>query len=223
MLDLFANLLSVYTTMNYLWSSLTRSQLSKRFPFFYPSSERSAIPISMPLLFRDVIHLYTCGLVLRQLQIYRSTKNVYQGVSTICTALIVMVFSFGIFTYACSCYNLPASDSGRFGIFFVEHVNYMWVIANFFQSSKYLPQICLNWMGLCTKGLSSKYILLSLFSEIAVGLGSALMLQDTEFYKKPYNFTPAFVSLINVLSLSYMFCQAKYLYQGKKPYLPRGK
>ncbi|QLQ82530.1 hypothetical protein HG537_0H02920 [Torulaspora globosa] len=209
--------------MNYLWSSLTRSQLSKRFPLFYPSNEPSAIPISIPLLFRDAIHVYTCALVLRQLQIYRSTKNVYQGISTTCTALIVMAISFGIFTYACSCYNLPAKDSGRFGIFFVEHVNYMWVIANIVQSAKYVPQICLNWMGLCTKGVSSKYIFLSLFSEIAVGLGSALLLQGTEFYKKPYNFIPAFVSLSNVLCLSYMFYQAQYLYQGKKPYLPRGK
>lgn len=222
-LDLFANLVSIYCTINYRWSPLIRFQLSKRFPLFYPANESSAIPVSRSLLFKEFISLGACGLVLRQLLAYRSTKNVYQGVSTICTVLVALISSFAIFTYACSCYNLPVSDSGRFGVFYVEHVNYMWVIANIMQSTKYAPQLCLNWMGMCTKGVSSKFVLLSLFSECVVGLGSVTFYGGYEFYRKPFNFTPGFVTFGKVLCLLGILYQAQYVYLGKKPYVPRGK
>lgn len=209
--------------MNYLWSPVVKSQLSKRFPLFYPANEIIAVPVSISLLLKDLLKLVTCTLVLRQLLIYRSTKNINQGVSSTCTLLLLIVSAFGVLTYACSCYNLPVSDSGRFGVYFIEHVNYMWVVGNIIQGLKYVPQLSLNWMGLCTRGISSRFILLSLLSESVIGLGSIILLQGTDFYRKPYNLTPDSVTIMKILCLSGILYQAQFLYLGRKSYLPKGR
>lgn len=221
-MSLVSNSLSIYCALNYKWSPIIRLQLSKRFPLFYPFDDNS-VPISSGILLGDLLQLLVSVLVLRQLISYRGTKNVHQGISLICITVIGMICCFGIFTYTCSYHNLPISDSGRFGIFYLEHVNYLWIAGNVTESMKYFPQLSLNWMGLNTRGVSSRFVFISLVAELLNLIGTAALPNNFEFYARPFNLAPRPVMLIKVCCLLGMLYQGQSLYLDKKPYLPRGK
>ncbi|GAV49531.1 hypothetical protein ZYGR_0P01750 [Zygosaccharomyces rouxii] len=222
LLEIVGQFLTIYCTINYRWSPLVRLQLSRRFPLFYPL-DGSNIPISNPLLIKDVI-LTICGLlVLRQLMLYQSTKHIYQGFSTTCMSIIGIFASFSMFTYFCACHNLPERDSGKFGVFYIEHVNYLWVIGNTIRAFKFLPQITLNWMGSCTRGISSKYIIVNSLACLLILVGSLVSSPNKEFHQNAFNNCPWVVTLVQFLSLCAILYQAQCLYVKKKPYLPRGE
>lgn len=221
-LDLLGNCLSVYCTLNYRLSPLLRSQFAKRFPLFYPL-DKNQVPISLLLLLKDLLIMAASALVIRQLVLYRATKHIYQGLSKICLIVLIISAIFAVFTYTCSCYDLPMSDSGRFGVFYLEHINYLWVIGNVLRAFRFLPQLTLNWMGSSTRGLSSKYVLITSLGNSIMLLGLAILPQQIEFYRSPFNLTPVFVKAIETISLIGILYQAQYLYLGTKPYLPKGK
>lgn len=222
MLGFVSNLLRIYCALNYRLSPMIRMQLSKRFPLFYPI-DGTPVPISMALLLKDLFQMTAYILVVRQLIVYRATKHTKQGVSLLCVSLLAIVCCFGVFTYTCSCYNLPASDSGRFGVYYLEHLNYLWVASNAIDSLKYVPQLSLNWMGLCTRGLSSKFVFFSLVADSLALIGAATLPNKVEFFMRSYNLIPLPVTLLKFCCLIGLLYQAQYLYTGNKPFLPRGK
>lgn len=222
MLGITGRLLSVYCALNYKWSPTVRLQLSKRFPLFYALNENS-VEVSSALIMKDVLEIVAFALVIRQLVLYRATKNINQGVSLLCISVLILVYSFAIFTYACAGYNLPYSDSGRFGVFYIEHINYLWIAGNIADCVKYVPQLSLNWMGLCTRGLSSKFVLIGSLSELIALIDTGLFPNNTVFYKRACNLTPIPVTLLNLCFLAGILYQAQFLYFGYKPSLPRGK
>ena len=148
----------MYCALHYRYSPLVREQLSKRFPLFYSLSVANSIPISGLLIFKDFCILFCCLTILRQLYYYRSTKHIYQGISITSTIILSIFLMLSIFTYACSISNLPLKDSGKFGIFYLEHINYLWVMANLVKSFKYIPQMSINWMGCSTMAVSYTHL-----------------------------------------------------------------
>ncbi|EDO19146.1 hypothetical protein Kpol_1050p3 [Vanderwaltozyma polyspora DSM 70294] len=221
-LSLINCFLSIWCTLNYKFSPLIRQQLGNRYPLFYSIDDNSDIPISLALLILDITTLFISLFVLRQLIMYRSSKHVHQGISKFCISVILLFAIFNVFTYTCACYNLPIS-SGRFGVFYLEHINYMWVEGNLLGSFILLPQISLNWMGQSTTGLSSKFVVLSFISILTNLLGSNLAPQNLLFYERAFNFKPNFVQIIQFLSIIIILSQAQYFYRGLKPHLPKGK
>lgn len=197
-----------------------RLQLSRRFPLFYPL-DGSDIPISNLLLIKDVMLIICGSLVLRQLMLYQSTKHIHQGFSTNCLSILGTFASFSVFTYFCACHNLPEHDSGKFGVFYVEHINYLWVIGNMLRSFKFLPQVTINWMGFCTRGISSKYIITNLLACL-LSLFEILAFSKKDFHQIAFNSCPWVVTLVQFLSLCAILYQAQCLYIKNRPYLPRG-
>ncbi|QID83890.1 hypothetical protein GRS66_006372 [Saccharomyces pastorianus] len=223
LLDFVGNGLYLYCALHYRYSPLVREQLSKRFPLFYSLDVANSIPISSLLVFKDFCVLFCCLMVLRQLYYYRSTKHIYQGISITSTIILSVFLILSIFTYGCSISNLPLKDSGKFGIFYLEHINYLWVMANLVKSFKYIPQMSINWMGCSTMGLSSKFVLISVLAEFIDFVGRLFVPTSALFYKIPFNSTPFWVKLIQFITLLVILCQVQYLYVGRKPRLPKGK
>ncbi|GAV54443.1 hypothetical protein ZYGR_0AL01750 [Zygosaccharomyces rouxii] len=220
LLEIVGQLLILYCTINYKWSSLVRLQLSKRFPLFYPL-DGSSIPISKLLLVKDAVLTVCSLLVLRQLVLYQSTKHMYQGFSTTCLSILGIFAFFSMFTYFCACHNLPQRDSGKFGIFYVEHINYLWVIGNAIRAFKFLPQLTINWMGFCTRGISSKYIIVNSLACLLLLFESLALSHNKDFHQNVFNSCPWIVTFVQFLSLCAILYQAQCLYVKNKPYLPR--
>ncbi|CCK73421.1 uncharacterized protein NDAI_0G04360 [Naumovozyma dairenensis CBS 421] len=226
--DILGHLISLYCSINYKYSPLVRRQLANRYPLFY--SNPHDIPISILLLLKDILMVYCDLLIFRQLYHYRTTKHIHQGISSTSTVLIIIFPVFTVFTFACSCLNLPIEDSGKFGIFYLDHINYLWIIGNFFLTFKFIPQISLNWMGLSTTGLSSKFVILNTLSNVTylliyyiLSTTNLFSEQDLPFWKWPFNFKPIFVICFQLLSLLFILYQAQFLYIHSKNYLPKGK
>ncbi|CAI4056545.1 uncharacterized protein SKDI_03G0630 [Saccharomyces kudriavzevii IFO 1802] len=223
LLDFVGNGLYLYCALHYRYSPLVREQLSKRFPLFYSLNDVNSIPISRFLILKDFCVFVCCLMILKQLYYYRPTKHIYQGISITSTLFLSAFLILGILTYGCSIYNLPLKNSGKFGVFYLDHINYLWVMANLVKSFKYVPQMSINWMGCSTVGLSSKFVLISFFAEFIDFLGRLIIPTSALFYEIPFNSTPFWVKLIQFVTLLIILCQVQYVYVGRKPRLPKGK
>lgn len=221
-MELAGSSLSVYSTLNYLWSPLVRVQLSRRYPLFYPL-DGQGIPLSVLLLIKDVLIGVSCLAVLRQLVIYRYTKHIHQSISKLCIVVLLAASTFGILTYAFSSARLPNNNSGLFGVFFIEHVNYTSVIGHILSALRFLPQLSLNWFGSSTSGLSSKFVLVSFVNKVLYLLIRNFVPHSAEFYRIPFNTTPFSVLLLELFSIVGILYQAQLLYLNNKPHLPKGK
>lgn len=213
--------ISLYCTVIYKYSELAARQFSDRFPLYY-SLNAEPIPISMPILLIDLVMLAVSSIVIFQLWKYRATRNVKQGTSLLLICIFLMILIFSYFTYICAEYNLPERNSGRFGVYYIEHVNYLWVIGQFLSAVKYLPQISLNWMGISTKGLSPKYLKISIIAtSILQASNLCSFIDNLEFYEWPFNLTPRVVSFLQLIWLGIIYYQHYYAYAMNKPYLKR--
>ncbi|CCC69490.1 hypothetical protein NCAS_0C05000 [Naumovozyma castellii] len=223
--DLLGHLISVYCSLNYKFSPLTRTQLSNRFPLFYPL-EDPKIPISSWLVLTHLIIIASGVSVFRQLLAYRSTKHIYQGISLTVVILLSIFSLLAVFTFACSCLNFP-KNMGKYGIFYLDHINYLWLAGNIMLTFKFVPQISLNWMGLSTSGVSSKYVILNLLNNLISILEyhvfSKIVQSDLQWWQYPFNYKPIFVSWIQLVSIIIILYQAQFLYVRSNVYLPKGK
>ena len=222
-LKIFGHIYSVYSSLNYLWSPLIKVQLSKRYPLFYPLNHGTGIPVSILLLIKDILIIISGVLVLRQLTVYRSTKHVHQSISKLCLLVLMTSAAFGISTYTFACSNLPENNSGRFGVFYVEHINYLWVTGNVLRAFQSVPQFSLNWIGMSTNGLSSKFVLITFLNKLILLVIRTFSLKDIEYYNVPFNLTPLLVVLSEFIFITGILYQAQYLYLGKKQHLPKRK
>lgn len=221
LLEFATNFISIYCSVLYKFSSLANSQFINRFPLFYTSSGKG-LPVSMALMFIDALLLMVSGLIISQLWRYRATRNVAQGASLMLLGIFTCTLVFSYFTYFCSQYNIPKSDTGKLGVFYIEHINYLWVIGNFLSAFKYLPQLSLNWMGMSTKGFSPKYLKSSLIAGLIVQAANLFTgIDGLEFYEWPFNMVPRIVSILQLLELSLLFYQHHFVYVRNKPFLKR--
>lgn len=220
-LDIISRLMMIYISLQYMFSPLIRKQLANRFPLFYPLDGQKVV-VNFFLLMAETGMIYFNLKVMKQLINYRKTKHIHQGFSVYLFWTLALCMVFHVFTLACSTVYLPESDMGKFGIFYVEHVNYIWVNVQFFQCVKFVPQISLNWMGNCTKGLSSKFVIMSLVSSVAGVLSLYVNSTDaTNFFLVPWNSYPLFVFICQTMSVLLILYQAQYLYIKNSPYLPK--
>lgn len=220
--DIISRIMMLYVTLQYEFSPLIRSQLADRFPLFYPM-DGDSVAISVPLLVGEVIVLLVNYKALTQLFRYRRTKHTYQGFSALFTFLLILGAVFHVFTFACSTLYLPDKNMGKFGVFYLEHLNYIWVNAQAFQCVKYVPQLSLNWMGMCTTGVSSKFVLISLLSSVIGILSHYIGFPDkSQFYLIPWNSYPLFVFICQAISVILLLYQSHFIYANRSPYLPRG-
>lgn len=217
-ISVISHLTSIYVTLNYSFSPLIRHQLAERFPLFYLNNPP---PISTLLVFFDTINLVTDTLVFLQLFQYSKSRHIYQGISSIAVYFLSLSLIFNIVTFGCSLYNLPLRNMGIWGIFYLDHINYIWVLGNIFSSGKFLPQIFLNYMGSNTYGISNKYLIIRISGTLLLLLSIPFPDNSTPFYMAPFNYTPMFVPVSHMLSFCIILYQKQYLYLGNPPHLPR--
>ncbi|SCU98911.1 LADA_0H16116g1_1 [Lachancea dasiensis] len=210
-LSFVSNLLAIYSGLNYMFSPLVRKQLTRRFPIYYPSTD-SRIPVSKLIMFGDILNLACTCAILEQLVRYRYTKCKLQSVSSICISTIVICIVLCVFSYACASIYLPYSDSGKYGIFYLEHINYIWVLGGFLSGFRLLPQITLNFMRRSTQGISSKFLVLSMLSS-SLQLGFSLTFHSQQQYRVPLNSKPIYDCVFQLIFLISLLCQAQYVYR----------
>ena len=212
--------ISLYCTVIYKYSELAARQFSDRFPLYY-SLNAEPIPISMALLLIDLVMLavssivfFNCG----NTELLETLSN--ESLLLICIFLMILILSY--FTYICAEYNLPERNNGRFGGYYIEYVNYLWVIGQFLSAVKYLPQISLNWMGISTKGLPPKYLKISIIATSVLQASNLrTFIDNLEFYQWSFNPTPRMVSFLQLIWLGIIYYQHYYAYAMNKPYLKR--
>ncbi|SCV04931.1 LANO_0G14576g1_1 [Lachancea nothofagi CBS 11611] len=212
-LSFISYLFATYCGVNYLFSALVRKQLIQRFPVFFPQ-DNPEIPVSKSILLTDILNLVCSVVVLKQLMRYRYTKHEYQSVSFMCISVVVVCATFCVFTYACASLNLPLKDSGRFGVFYLEHINYSWVIGTFLSGFRLVPQIMLNYMGTSTQGVSSKFIILSIAS-VVLQLTVGLITRNQPHYRMPLNGKPLYEPALHLVFLIFILYQAQYVYRRR--------
>lgn len=219
MLDFFSRLLLVYTSVQYRFSLSIRKQLAKRFPLFYPL-DGPGVHISRLIIVGEIAAILMDLRILEQLRKYRKTKHIHQGISKTLLAFLIFCTAFHAFTFTCSALNYP-QDRGKFGVYYVEHMNYLWVNAQLFQCFKLIPQVSINWVGNCTRGCSSKFVVLSIISSLIGALSWFFGSYGPMFYLKPWNYTPVVVYLCLIFSSLLLFYQAQYLYVANSPFLSK--
>lgn len=231
-----AHLLMVYCALNWRWNPIVKQQLQKRYPLFYGNeiefgdgSEHNVdVPISYVMIVLDFLLCCNMWTLIRQLKKYGYTRHIHQGISTLASMImIVLVFIFGImslwFAYWFGVHQ--GKDSGLLGIFWLDHVNYLWLTAQIFHVWAFWPQICINWMGQCCQGLSSRFVILYLFGSIikfvGVYLSSFIQGNEIPFYLWPFNLQGKFVITMEFISIIIILLQAQYFYPSNKPHLQR--
>ncbi|UCS23792.1 uncharacterized protein HLK63_M10241 [Nakaseomyces glabratus] len=159
----------------------------------------------MPLLLIDLVMLavssivfFNCG----NTELLETLSN--ESLLLICIFLMILILSY--FTYICAEYNLPERNNGRFGGYYIEYANYLWVIGQFLSAVKYLPQISLNWMGISTKGLPPKYLKISIVATSVLQASNLrTFIDNLEFYQWSFNLTPRVVSFLQLIWLGIIY------------------
>lgn len=219
--DAFGQLVVIYFTSCYRYSLLAARQFSERFPLFYSEQQSQHVPINNVLFACDIILMISRLLILSQLLKYRTSKHIYQGISAVCFAFLISSLLFGVFTLEFSLYHLPYRNSGLFGVFYIEHINYLWVIGNVLRSIKFVPQISLNWMSNIVVGLSDKYIILNILSALFAVAGYSLHQNQEEFYRIPFNNVPYLSLIFQCACLLFIIYQRYWLYIGVVRKIPK--
>ncbi|CEP61737.1 uncharacterized protein LALA0_S03e09758g [Lachancea lanzarotensis] len=202
--------LSVYSGLNYFFSTLLHKQLFRRFPIFFERNAKE-IPVSATILLTDIANLICTSAVLKQLFDYRSTRRETQNVSLICTIIVAACAVFTVVTYECATWYLPDGNSGRFGVFYLDHVNYSWILATLLSSFRLLPQLTVNFMERSTQGISSKFVVLSTLSAASQLIVEICFRRKSHPYM-PLNGKPLFESLLNLLLLLAVNYQVHHVY-----------
>ncbi|SCU90842.1 LAME_0E10220g1_1 [Lachancea meyersii CBS 8951] len=205
--------LNVYCGLNYLCSGLVRKQLVRRFPVYF-QRKVADIPVSTAILVADLLNLISTGAIIKQLVNYRRTKREYQSISYICISILAVCLIFCVFTHACASFNLPSRDSGRFGVYYLEHINYSWVLATLLSGVRLVPQVSVNFMGRSTQGLSSKFMLLSIASAV-IQIVIEMCTHARSHPFTPLNGKPIYEPALHLIFLLIVSYQVHKVYRNK--------
>ena len=214
-LNLAKIFVDLYTSVNYKCNNTVINQLYARFPLFYHSWDD--IPISIPLLI-GAICLFLANLsIWKQLRMYKATSHIHQGVSMTCIVTVSILIGFiATLTLYLWYFNIH-----HFA--YLDHLNSIWVMGNMIGMMTLWPQICINWMGRCCMGISSRYILPLITADCVriIGYYITLWNNSLKFWQWPYNSIPVIVTLAELLSLLMGFYQTHFVYIGNKPSLSK--
>lgn len=229
--QLLQHIISVYCSLNYRFNPIVRGQLQRRYPHLYAdptTNQPSNIPISWSMFIFDLLLSWNLFSLIRQLRRYGYTRHIHQGISSLATFIILtFIVVFGITTlWFAYWFGIHQNkDSGLLGIFWLDHINYLWLMSQVFHVWSFWPQLCINWMGKCCQGLSSRFVILSLLSSIIKFIGVTILNQKydntTGYYFWPFNLDGKYIIICELLSISLILLQAQYFYPNNKPYLPR--
>lgn len=214
--------LQILSAWNYKSNWIVVRQLQNRYPLFY--HEKHSIPISWGVFIVQLAQWYrVCG-ILRQLYTYWDTIHIHQGVSLGCTLVNMLFVILGGATtwwFAWWFGTHRGKDSGLLGIFWLDHINYLWLVSQCFRMTYLWPQISINWMGQCCRGVSSRFIVISTVTTLVKILVCFWLSHNQQWYYYPFNVTTQFVNIIEFCSLGVILFQSQYLYLYNKPYLKR--
>ncbi|SMN21930.1 similar to Saccharomyces cerevisiae YCL002C Putative protein of unknown function [Maudiozyma saulgeensis] len=205
----------LYTSLNYKFNIYVRTQLYARFPLFY--KDWDDIPISISLLITNVGLLIAYLSIWKQLTLYKATSHTHQGVSMICIATLVVFLGItGTATFYLYYFNAHH-------FMYLDHLNILWIMGNMIGMVTLCPQICINWMGRCCSGISSRYILTLFVADCIrwIGYVVSAMKGSVEYWNWPFNSIPIVTTSAELLGLSVILYQAQVVYIGHKPTLPR--
>jgi len=205
----------LYASFNYKFNIYVNKQLYAKFPLFY--KDWDDIPVSMTLLITNICLLVAYLSIWKQLMLYRATSHTHQGVSMICIVTLT-VFLGLVGTATFYFYHV---DPHHFT--YLDHLNIMWVMGNMVGMVTLCPQICINWMGKCCSGISSRYILTLIIADCVRWIGYTItaMKESVEYWNWPFNSIPIVTTSAELLCLVVILYQAQFVYRGHKPTLPR--
>lgn len=214
--------LQIFITWNYKSNWVVVEQLQNRFPIFY--HEKQYIPISWGIFIVQLAQWYRVSGLVRQLYTYWDTIHIHQGVSVGCAMILLIFVGVGGVTtwwFAWWFGSHRGKDSGLLGIFWLDHINYLWLISNILRMTYLWPQISINWMGQCCRGVSSRFIVISTLTTFFKIIFSHCLSKSEPWYLYPVNLSTQLVNVIEFLSLLIILFQVQYLYLYNKPYLKR--
>lgn len=205
----------LYTVLSYQFNPEVRHQLYARFPLFYNSWDD--IPVSTPLLFAEGLLLLSHLRIWRQMSLYKRTRHTHQGFS-----LIALMF-LSLFIVVPAVLTLYLAYFNIYHFAYLDHLNIMWVMAQIVGSLVFCSQICINWMGSCCAGVSSRSVMTLCVANAVRWLGYMFTVWtgSVEFWAWPFNATPIVVVSADLLGLFLIFYQAQFIYFRHKPTLPK--
>lgn len=215
LLNIIALLVNIYVSINYKFNPIVNDQLYARFPIFYKGWYD--IPVSITLLIADVAQLFCYFVIWKQLSLYKVTRHIYQGISLICISVVfIMVGFIGTLTLYFSFFDVHH-------FVYLDHLNIIWVMGNGIKSVTLCSQICINWMGQCCVGVSSRYIITAIVANIIqfIGFIASNTNNNINFWEWPFNSIPILITSTELICLFIIFYQAEFVYRGNKPSLPK--
>ena len=153
LLSIVKSIVVLYTVLSYKFNPTVREQLYRRFPLFYNSWDD--IPVSTPLLLAEGMLLISHLRIWRQMSLYKRTRHTHQGVS-----LIALIF-LSVFLVVPAILTLYLSYFNIYHFAYLDHLNIMWVMGQIIGTMVLCSQICINWMGSCCAGVSSRSVTVS--------------------------------------------------------------
>ncbi|CCK71906.1 uncharacterized protein KNAG_0I01150 [Huiozyma naganishii CBS 8797] len=211
---------SVYCSLLYKCNGTVRGQLTRRWPRFYALSGPGA-PVQPWIVLADLAVLASLLGLIRQLAAYNHTRHVHQGYSFIAWANFTLTLgALGVGSLLCALWRGPRGP-GLLGLFLLDHVNFTWVIGQYICAVALWPQICINWMGTCCSGISSRFVVVSLVGALVRVFTNTNVGNNVPFYRWPYNVTTRLANYIELVSLCIILLQAQKVYVHNKPRLPK--
>lgn len=81
-----------------------------------------------------------------------------QSWSWLCRGLVIFFVAVGLFILWASTYYKVVDGLGYQGLKWLDFVNWLWLVSIVSESFQLIPQLMLDFIENCTKGLSSKYV-----------------------------------------------------------------
>lgn len=199
---------SIVVNSVYFSSHLINAEYAARFPI-YPY-----IFLSMPLVFIDLLKFITSTGILVQLFIlYKNTRNVKQGVSPICKLTLLCIGIVGIVIFYLYSRNWHS-------IKLLDFVDFVWLSGVTLNTFKFLPQLWVNWFGMCVTGICPEFTITQIGYNICLLLGnSGLFVSGLRFFEIPVNYKGWYNYIIHSVALSFLVMQQEIFYKGLKPSL----
>lgn len=123
------------SALSYLTQRLTRDQYSKRFPV-YPS-----VPFSNIIWYTDCCDLGLMMVLCCQCLKYRRSRHLFQTVSISLAWIVILFLGVSFLILYNATINFP-EDIGRYGLLYIDFVDWIWISGAIFGSLKYTSQVC---------------------------------------------------------------------------------
>lgn len=184
------------SSISYNLQEITRLQYANRFPI-HPQ-----VPFSKTIFHTTILELILLVVLSCQCLKYRKSKHCYQSISTALMFILCSFTGITLIILYCGLMNVPRI--GRYGLFYIDLIDWFWLCGSLAGSFKYCPQvskaisflllasalltqlfeIALNWIGLNVKGIANLSLHIDCLTVFILALTKALQSKE-KFYLEP--------------------------------------